>query len=313
MILLLPCLEVQAANALNTPWIINTAPVMACNMFAHNLGRHIGASPTGTAIIHHNSRLLGEQFYGRFYPQQRRGATFIDKSDYSSKNTHALSLQPTASCHLTLSLVLEFSEPVDMDATKRFLAGARLAGGLVVKHDEPEVFADSAAFLARYPLAGYWLIERQDLLRDTEDPLAALLETLGTRPPTRKTASLASTQALPDSALPPAQVNATEDNGDDECIDFDALAESMTSATSLPASWLVPTTLGYATITDFSHRHFVRQGSGASDERYPHAFAEPLVGLVQYVGLRAYGNRRIPFWRHSWPRDDVFLLQQPPC
>lgn len=310
MILLLPYLEVQAANAMTTPWIVNSAPVMACTLFAHNLGRHIGAFPTGTAIIHHGSRLLGEWFYGRFYPQQRRGAVFIDGDDYSSKNKYALSLQPTASCHLTLSLVLEFSEAIDLAAVRRFLATARLAGGQIVGHEEPEFFEDRHAFLASAHRSGYWLVERQDLLEGTDDPLTRMIELLGTRP--RRQALVAPASAQPAGDEGGQAVDGEDD--EDAYFDLDELEtasdEPDEPLAALPLSWLTPTTLGYAAITDFQHREFVRQGSNSEDERYPHAFAEPMVGLVQYVSRRAFGDRPIPFWRHYWPQDDVFVLRQ---
>ena len=94
--LLLPRLRVQGANAQATWWLINSTPVMACTLFGHALGRHLDEPASGVAIVHHTAQLHGEQFR-LFRPEQRRGAVFIDKTDYSSKNPHALSLQPTAS------------------------------------------------------------------------------------------------------------------------------------------------------------------------------------------------------------------------
>lgn len=260
--LYLPRIMVQAANAHATSWLVNTAPVMALNMFAHNLGRNLDAFPDGVAVIHHDAQLLGEKgsaFYGRLHPQQRRGATFINGEDYSNKNPHALSLQPTATCHLTLSLVLSFGDAIDIDAVNDFMKSARIAGGQVIDCGNPEIIGDEEK-LRRRLKTGFWLIERPDLMKIQDDPLDAIIKATGFR------------QDAPEPG-------------------------------ALPNSWLVPTVLGYAAITGFQKRGGVREG-------YPHAFCESLVGLVQYVSLREYGERPIPFWHHQWLHDDVFIIKQ---
>lgn len=264
--LVIPRLEVRAANAQSTWWLINAAPVMAANLFAHNLGRATGAYPQGVGILHHDAQLLGEVFYDRLKPQQRRGAVYINVDDYSSKNKHALSLQPTASCHLRVTLVLEYdaleSAPPSLGEVNEFLHGARLAGGHIVSHGEPYV-AESLALLRRLLTSGYWIVERQDLLASAgadSDPLDGLIAACGRT-----------------------------------LLDVDA--EKPKSA-----SWIAPTTLGYAMLSDYVQRPGTRGG-------YPHAYAEPLVGLVQYVPLRELGDYP-PLWRTTWPRDDVFLITQ---
>jgi CRISPR-associated protein Csy2 len=262
--LLLPQIRVQTANAHATSWLINTTPLFALNMFGHNLGRQLETFPSGVAVIHHDAQLLGEsggQFYGRLRPQQRRGASFIDKDDYP-QGSKALSFQPTASCHLKLSLVLAFNEPFDVEDAEDFLAVARIAGGQVISFGKPKVFCDEES-LRKNLKSGYWLIERSDLMDGPANPLEAMIQTVGNKAET-------------------------------------------TAEGELPRSWIVPTVLGYAAITDFEKRSGVREGH----EGYSHAFCEPLVGLVQYVTIRQYGNRSLPFWRHQWLSEDVFVIQQ---
>lgn len=259
--LYLPRIRVQAANAYATSWLINTAPVMALNMFAHNLGRNIDAFPKGVAVLHHDAQLLGEKgpaFYGRFHPQQRRGATFIDVLDYP-QGSHSLSLQPTASCHLTISLVLAFDEGVDIDAVNDFMKSARISGGQVIGCGEPVVISDEEKLRHRLK-TGFWIIERPDLMQSGGDPLDAVIKVTGVKQRNAETGKILN-------------------------------------------SWLVPTVLGYAAITGFEQRGGVR-------EDYPHAYAESLVGLVQYVSIRDHGERPIPFWHHHWPREDVFVINQ---
>ena len=83
-------------------------------------------------------------------------------------------------------------------------------------------------------------------------------------------------------------------------------------------TWLSAACLGYAAITPFEHRGGVRCG-------YTHAFAEPLVGMVQYRSLRqrrkeadAKKNLQSPaweeetLWRPVWldDRRGAFVLRQ---
>lgn len=54
--------------------------------------------------------------------------------------------------------------------------------------------------------------------------------------------------------------------------------------------------------TEPAHRAGVRGG-------YEHAFAEPLIGLVQFISQRQHAGP-VPWWRHGWSADDVFLVTQ---
>jgi CRISPR-associated protein Csy2 len=262
--LLLPRLEIQSANAQSTWWLINSAPVMAANLFAHQLGRQVNVFPQAVGIVHHHAQLLGERFYGKLHPQQRRGAVFINSDDYSSKNKYALSLQPSATCHLVLSLLLAFDRKDGLPSVNKvddFLAQARLAGGQIIQHGRIKALG-SAQEVKKALRGGHWLIERMDLMTDG-DPLDALI-TACSKPKSD---------------------------------------ESAADVSRLPDSWLTPTTLGYAAVTDFAQRGGVR-------ENYLHAYAEPLVGLVQYVTPRAWGERPLPLWRSHWPQSDVFIVTQ---
>lgn len=275
--LLLPRLRIRAANALAGNAALSPAQVMACMLFGHNMGLGTGYRPSRMAILHHDAQLLGEYgsdgFYD-FHPQQRRGATFIDGVDYSSKNPHALSLQPTASCHLTLSLLFEVRGSGGKDRVERFLRTARIAGGNIDGHGEIE--AEDELDALHLP-KGFWLIERSDLLQTDGSPADALITAIGRKP--RK----AETTAVRNPGDPPPP---------------------------LPDSWLAASVLGYAMTTPFETRAGVRQ---TDDGETPlHAFCEPLLGLVQYVSTRDYGSRPIPFWEHTWLQDDVFVVRQTP-
>lgn len=69
--------------------------------------------------------------------------------------------------------------------------------------------------------------------------------------------------------------------------------------------WLSATCLGYAAITPFDPRSGAREG-------YRHAFAEPLVGLVQYRSLRDIlenGEDKYTLWRPEWIKPESSELE----
>lgn len=289
--LFLPRLRVQGANAQATWWLVNATPVMACAMFGHALGRHLEETVSGVAIIHHDAQLHGEQFKW-FRPEQRRGAMFINKTDYSSKNPHALSLQPTASFSGEFSLVMQFDESAEIDvgAVNQFLTQARLAGGQIIEHGPPSIEASVTKLRDRLG-TGYWVVDRRDLMEkaNEEDWLDVLLRVTARPEWTHLTKSAV-----------PAVLDAASES--DEAVEMPTQTEELPN--ELPSSWIVATNLGYALLTKAEVR------AGARDS-FPHAFVEPLVGPVQYVSIRHYGERALPMWQHGWPQDDVFLLTQP--
>ena len=266
--LVFPRVRVQAANMLSASFLMGGPPVFAAYGLGEALCFHLGggAKVTGRALIHHNREALGQSFYGVFSPQQRRAAAFTfgksaNGSDYSSKNPHALSLQPVACAHLRVSIIWELEQVAGVKEAREFLHRARLSGGLVTGHGEI-VLEDSLEAAFDRVGNGYVVTDRRDMLEDKGKNQAELLvEALG------------------------AQPSAGEDN-----------------------TWLSATCLGYAAITSFEHRGGARCG-------YPHAFAEPLVGMVQYRSLRQWrkeADTEEALWRPVWldDRRGAFVLRQ---
>lgn len=68
-------------------------------------------------------------------------------------------------------------------------------------------------------------------------------------------------------------------------------------------AWLSAACLGYAPVTPFEQREGVREG-------YDHAFAEPLVGLVQYQSMRSIADVQRVIWRPEWLSNGVFRVVQ---
>lgn len=98
--------------------------------------------------------------------------------------------------------------------------------------------------------------------------------------------------------------------GDDPAQSLvEQLAKKPSSGSDENNSWLTPIVAGYSLIsTPVDQLPGVRS---LSDGSHPaHAFGEPLLGLAQFVSVRAREAGLIPFWKASWVNETTYLLQQ---
>ena len=221
--IVIPRVEVRNANAQPVWWIIGPPPVTAYVGFAHALSLHLNAGRhDGIAVVHHDIQYLGETSldYGTktLLPHQFRAASFINKDDYSSKNAHVLSSQPTARCHLTASLVIRFDDDASFseEAIASFVHGGRLAGGTIIEYGKPVMLADEDDIdkVVKAVGAGFSLIERQDLM--------------------------------------------VKQAGDRDMLDVLLRLTKRVKERDEDRNWLLPTALGYAEITPRQQRKNVR-------------------------------------------------------
>lgn len=290
--IVIPYIKVQAANFQSNGLIMGGAPLMAAAMFSHHLARQIDVQDLGFYYIHHEIQRLGGEAYGRFTPAQRRGATFIGKTDYSSKNKYALSLQPTASCHLLFSLVIEFdTRRPDLDTLIQTIKRSKFAGGHILEFGHIEVTNDAEDALDQIS-SGFLIHDRHDLLTAYQNAyqvnrLQAFTQLLAHRPQA-KNSNIPVLVHLPNENL----------------------------------AWLSATTLGYALLEQPTDERAGIRHADDQDETQ-HAYAEPLTGLIQYQSLNSilreirletsiYPNDYLELikWSYHWVQDDVFLLQQ---
>ncbi|MFQ8738368.1 MAG: CRISPR-associated protein Csy2 [Bilophila wadsworthia] len=262
--LVFPRVRVQAANMLAASFLMGGPPVFAAYGLGEALCFHLGggAKVTGMALIHHNREALGQSFYGVFSPQQRRAAAFTfgksaNGSDYSSKNPHALSLQPVACAHLRVSIIWELEQVAGVMEAREFLHRARLSGGLVTGHGEIVL----------------------------EDSLEAVFDRVGNG------------YVVTDNEI-------TRTRGESGRTLVEALERSLAGKTTLAVRSLPR----LRAITPFEHRGGARCG-------YIHAFAEPLIGMVQYRSLRQWrkeADAEEALWRPVWldDRRGAFVLRQ---
>lgn len=279
--LVLPHLNVQHANALQAWWLVAPPSPMALHGFSRALGLRVGVNFGGMAIIHHGVQWLGaEKRLSRFFkkesggddtkswdvrfwnetftPQQVQGATYINQDDHIA-GSFSKGLQPTARCHVALSLVLRVDATVaiDLDAVEDFLWSGRIAGGAITDYGIPRVVESADKARARIH-GGFFVADRADLVQDTMQ---------------RK--GFDGTEALLD-------------------ILVDRLAEPKAP------HWLSANVVGYCALESPKPRLGVRGN-------LPHAYAEAIVGLIQYQSVRQ--QESMPFWTPRYRVDDgVFLL-----
>ncbi|MFK6082442.1 type I-F CRISPR-associated protein Csy2 [Acinetobacter baumannii] len=283
----IPRMRVQNANMQTNGFLLGGVPLFAANMFAHHLARQLGTQEEGIIYIHHDQQRLGGQAYGRFTPAQRRGAVFIGKKDYSSKNKSALSLQPTASCHLEFSLVIKFSSSrISPEKLTNILKRSRFAGGQIIEFLEITTHAENELETALKKIkTGFAILDRQDLLIEYQQ---------------RK------------------QINRVQAFTQLLALKADALRAFFNDQN---LSWISATNLGYALLEPLTdQRAGIRQAQ--DQENTAHAYAEPLTGIIQYFSLGeilrrnteaeddTWHNLQKLLWTYHWPQDDIFLLKQ---
>jgi len=283
----IPRMRVQNANIQTNGLLLGGVPLFAANMFAHHLARQLGIQEEGIIYIHHDQQRLGGQAYGRFTPAQRRGTVFIGKKDYSSKNKYALSLQPTASCHLEFSLVIKFSSSrISPEKLTNILKRSRFAGGQIIEFLDITTHAENELENALKKIkTGFAILDRQDLLIEYQQ---------------RK------------------QINRVQAFTQLLALKADALRAFFNDQN---LSWISATNLGYALLEPLTdQRAGIRQAQ--DQETTAHAYAEPLTGIVQYFSLGEilrrnteaeddnWHNLQKLLWTYHWPQDDIFLLKQ---
>ena len=269
--LVFPRVRVQAANMLSCSFLVGGPPIFAAYGLGEALCHHLGGKGRvqGVAFIHHHRQALGEP--GRqFMPQQRRGAAFtFDRSIIKEgKGSDYSSKNKYA-----LSL-----QPV---------ACAHWLVSLIWELDKVWDEVGACRFLHQARLAG-GLITQHGKIVFTETMTEAL-------------------DCVRNGYIVLDRRDLLEETGRNQA---ESLVQALGAVPSAEKdnTWLSATCVGYAAITDFTHRAGVREG-------YLHAFAEPLAGLVQYRSLRQWQNAKQgleeeALWRPRWLQNDVFVLQQ---
>ena len=253
--LTIPRISFNNANAQPAWWCIAAPGPSAFAGLAHALARATGFlnQYNPIATVWHDWALRAETPSGwMVHPHQYRSASLVNKDDYVGSSM-ALSGQPTVRGDGAVSLILALDdeERVDLNLVDDFLRRARIAGGAIVEHR----FDPSGAHIydswsdAKHAIrTGFSLQPRPDLM--------AAVDEADKRDPLDR--FLDATRRMKETAEE-KRVRAEEEPATD--------------------SWLTPYVAGWLSVTDAKHRNLTREGVA-------HAFAEPLIGLGQFVSLR---------------------------
>lgn len=286
--LAIPRMRISHANAMQAWWLMAPPSPMTVQGFVRAMGLKCGFRHQSVALAHHGVQWLAqEKENGHFvemddstvrfwnkkvFPQQQQGATFIDKQDHIASG-FAKGLQPTARCHTEMSVVVDIGEsPLELRRVNDFLWSARMGGGAIVEHGEPSICASAEEALKKIG-GGFWVVDRADLA------LQKMQEH-----------HLSGTEAV---------ISVLGENARHKHRYY-SLPEQKQEALPMPESWLSANVIGFAALEDPKQRVGVR-------EDVLHAYAEPLVGLIQYRSVRA--EKRIPFWQYHTTPQGVYLMK----
>lgn len=275
--LILNRMRVQHANAM-VSWNVVGAPAITAHLgFSRALGMAWGLNATGVAILHHGMDHEGNYSkYGVLSPNRVRGVPI--QTEEKDRSKFVLADQPFALSHYEVSLIIEFEgEEEDIAAFRDdVIAGHRF----------------KQALMANMRFAGGPIVSVKEVMLSD-----FYREALGKLPRTGHFVLDVSQELLPtkededqlDRAIALLYpIEKADENEEDE------------DASQSKRRWLALSNLGFILVSDVAHRSGVRSG-------LPHAYAEPLLGLVEYVPLRRVVQKTdVPlFWRFTYPADDV--------
>lgn len=338
--LIIPRMNVQSSNAVSTYMFFNGAPLTAASSFVHNMGLKCDFEDDieGFACIHHDSQMLGDKDQIGYFLHQRKGASLINKKDYA-KNGMTLSMQPTATRHLTISIVVKLSEDCryndsDLEA---FLFSARFNGGQLISYEKPDIY-DSLEGLRDVAPSGFWVLDRKDLIGCDRDPSKQILDILTLKSSfwlnrlesfidqCRKLESLQDQDRKQIEGMAKCLEDLLDEKlgkeRKEEKIIHDPLklisklnmsdkgdlsSQFMSSIKNFlnEYSWLSTTCIGYSCLTPFEERQNARNNK-------KHAYAEPLVGLTQYRSSQSIDLLKTDvFWTANWQNNGtLYILSQ---
>jgi len=162
---------------------------------------------------------------------------------------------------------------VHPDDVTDFLWSGRLGGGNIVEHGPVEICASSEEAIRKIG-GGFWIVDRSDMVSQAMqsfglDGTEALIHVLGAN----------------------AQLGKA----------YGGAGAGERKTMEKRESWLSANVTGYAALEPLKERTGVRNG-------VRHAYAEPMVGLIQYRSARE--EKRVPFWRyHTIPEKGVYLMK----
>jgi len=248
-------IKAHRASMFQTSWCISPAPIMPSFLFVEALRYEIfkktkiDISPSGIQIIHHYSSPFIETFKNK--GQNLKRLIMIKGAHLfgykNKKSVSQISMQPEALCDYCISIVIKCE--IDSDIlNKSFLNEIK-----------------NKIFKMRF--AGGNIENHPAFHITTMDQLESSLKYIN------------SGYLVTDAG------HIFENNLNIEDLDPVEAFLLSTQRINKETSWIVPANLGYSILTDFEERKGAREDP-FHHEPVLHAFAEPMIGLVQFKSLK---------------------------
>lgn len=283
-ILLIPYIQIHNANALSSPYTIGFPAMTAWLGAVHALQRQLKTRDDdfvdldfkSVGVVCHDINLQTHKGNSDFV------YSIVGTGNPLDKSGNRPSFIEEARCHLTVSLIIEYSCDYDQDLTEhvdQLIKGKlKFAGGdiITVKPSETfEIDSENQKKLITKLMPGFCLVERRDLMQQTmldgQDAIDALLDYLTIK-----------------------HTSNTDDNG------------KVTWASSRKTKgWIVPIATGFHGISDLGF---------AENQRDPdtlHRFAESIVTLGEFIMPYRIDNLDNMLWHaHVDIESNLYLCQQ---
>lgn len=274
--LILKHLEIKGVNLLSSNYALSAAPIMAISLFGHAMGLKIGAQPSGVAVIHHDAKLNSDGPHqplgSEGFPGEKGGAQLKGFTSHLFHQRHgAMFINEKDYARETFSLAIQ---PV---------ATAHIRLSLVFEFSALPDVKKVLAFLRGARIAG-GSVQSFGLVKAYTKGDESIFDEL------------------------PGNGYWLIDRND--LVDASRPDTSFIQALSrLDLGILTPLVVGYALTSE--PKDGVCGTRSLSNGDFPnHAFAEPMLGLAEYLPVRHYHDMKIPLWRSGWVSETVYLAAQ---
>lgn len=283
MFVIIPHINIKGVNMMQTPSVLTPVPLFASTMFAHAIGAELGSTVTEVGVVFHqawpdveyfpNKSKDGKRVYLNPSLINKRGACgYLIKGepnggDYASgtKSPDGMAYQAGATATVKISLLLHFTNGVELAGLIKKMKTAKIGGGQVTHFGEIKVVDDNIHSAIQSLPSGYFIEDASAVVQKRLEGGESITEAVLTR------------------------VKPSEE---------------------IESGWYVPVNIGYSPITSFQQRGGVR-------DDLPHAFAEPVVGLIKLTSVnKIKAQENSPsLWRHEWMNGEqdvsLFRIYQP--
>lgn len=293
-------IKVQHANAMPAFNLIGAPAITAHLGFARAIAYRYSSELNGVAILHHRCDFEGRYVFGRLSPNLPRG---VPCPLNSSDKKITLSDQPSSLCHYEVSLLLEvegedLSELISHANDGKLFAwltrSARFAGGVILSIKNISVVDIKLEAMRKMPKTGFWVLDGRHLVEGE----LSYKEDYSNSNEMNASCENGSQDLSPNLKRSPDVLDSIMSTLYPKETHPSAKKEKEKLEEKIKKKFLALSCVGYAPLTDFKHREGVRQN-------LPHAYCEPLLGVIEYKSKRLTTESENIFWSYAYPQTAI--------